>query len=130
MLQAVERWKSEINQMIMANMQAAMSQADGYVDRLEQEIMELQRRDAELRQILETEDNIHFLQVLKGHRELREIAVFALLRITLFILLLFMFVSSERSFCFMLNRIFPPCVFLRRPWCLKCSSTLSSHSVR
>ncbi|XP_036073291.1 tripartite motif-containing protein 16 isoform X2 [Oryzias melastigma] len=62
MLQAVERWKAEINQMIMANMQAAMSQADGYVERLEQEIMELQRRDAELRQILETEDNIHFLQ--------------------------------------------------------------------
>lgn len=131
MLQAVERWKAEINQMIMANMQAAMSQADGYVDRLEQEIMELQRRDAELRQILETEDNIHFLQVLKDHRELREIAVVAsLLRISLFILLLFMFVSSERSFCFMLNRIFPPCVFLRRPWCLKCSSTLSSPSVR
>lgn len=63
MLQAVERWKAEINQMIMANMQAAMAQADGYVERLEQEIMELQRRDAELRQILETEDNIHFLQV-------------------------------------------------------------------
>lgn len=62
MLQAVERWKSEINQMIMANMQAAMTQADGYVERLEQEIMELQRRDSELRQILETEDNIHFLQ--------------------------------------------------------------------
>uniref|UniRef100_A0A8C7YZH7 Tripartite motif-containing protein 16-like n=1 Tax=Oryzias sinensis TaxID=183150 RepID=A0A8C7YZH7_9TELE len=62
MLQAVERWKAEISQMILANMQAAMSQADGYVERLEQEIMELQRRDAELRQILETEDNIHFLQ--------------------------------------------------------------------
>ncbi|KAM9770538.1 tripartite motif-containing protein 16 [Menidia menidia] len=62
MLQAVERWKSEINQMIMANMQAAMTQAEGYVERLEQEIMELQRRDAELRQILDTEDNIHFLQ--------------------------------------------------------------------
>lgn len=65
MLQAVERWKAEINQMIMANMQSAMSQADGYVERLEQEIMELQRRDTELRQILETEDNIHFLQVLR-----------------------------------------------------------------
>lgn len=69
MFQAVERWKAEINQMIMANMQAAMSQAEGYVDRLEQEIMELQRRDAELRQILETEDNIHFLQVLSYHAE-------------------------------------------------------------
>lgn len=70
MLQAVERWKSEINQMIMANIQAAMTQADGYVERLEQEIMELQRRDAELRQILETEDNIHFLQVPKDQTNL------------------------------------------------------------
>uniref|UniRef100_A0AAV2LI93 B30.2/SPRY domain-containing protein n=1 Tax=Knipowitschia caucasica TaxID=637954 RepID=A0AAV2LI93_KNICA len=67
MLQAVERWKSEINQMIMSNMQSAMLQADSYVERLEQEIMELQRRDAELRQILETEDNIHFLQALTFH---------------------------------------------------------------
>lgn len=73
MLQAVERWKAEINQMIMANMQSAMSQAEGYVDRLEQEILELQRRDAELRQILETEDNIHFLQVRKDQTELKEI---------------------------------------------------------
>lgn len=72
MLQAVERWKAEIHQMITANMQSAMSQAEGYVERLEQEIMELQRRDAELRQIVETEDNIHFLQVLGEHTELQE----------------------------------------------------------
>lgn len=76
MLQAVERWKAEISQMIMANMQSAMSQAEGYVDRLEQEILELQRRDAELRQILETEDNIHFLQVRKDQTELKEITAF------------------------------------------------------
>ena len=60
---AVERWRSEINSLIDANEQAAMSQAEGYVERLEQELMELQHRDMELRQILETEDNIHFLQV-------------------------------------------------------------------
>ncbi|KAJ7995984.1 hypothetical protein DPEC_G00232370 [Dallia pectoralis] len=62
MLQAVERWHAEVSQLIKANMQAAMSQAEGYVERLDQEILELQRRDAELRQILDTEDNIHFLQ--------------------------------------------------------------------
>ncbi|XP_030638872.1 tripartite motif-containing protein 16 [Chanos chanos] len=62
MQQAVERWHAEISQLIQANLQSAMAQAQGYVERLEQEIMELQRRDAELRQILDTEDNIHFLQ--------------------------------------------------------------------
>ncbi|KAG7314421.1 hypothetical protein KOW79_021724 [Hemibagrus wyckioides] len=62
MLQSVERWHAEICQLIQANLHAAMAQADSYVERLEQEIMELQRRDAELRHILDTEDNIYFLQ--------------------------------------------------------------------
>ncbi|KAF7688944.1 tripartite motif-containing protein 16 [Silurus meridionalis] len=62
MLQSVERWHAEICQLIQANLQSAMSQADSYTERLEQEIMELQRRDAELRHILDTEDNIYFLQ--------------------------------------------------------------------
>ncbi|CDQ58812.1 unnamed protein product [Oncorhynchus mykiss] len=62
MLQAVERWHAEVSQLTKANMQVAMSQAEGYVERLEQEILELQRKDVELRQILDTEDNIHFLQ--------------------------------------------------------------------
>ncbi|XP_076130084.1 tripartite motif-containing protein 16 [Alosa pseudoharengus] len=62
MLQSVERWHAEVSQLIQANLHTSMAQAQGYVERLEQEIMELQRRDSELRQILETEDNIHFLQ--------------------------------------------------------------------
>ncbi|MCJ8748866.1 hypothetical protein PDJAM_G00169740 [Pangasius djambal] len=62
MLQSVERWHAEICQLIQANLQAAMAQADSYVERLEQEIMELQRRDTELRHILDTEDSIYFLQ--------------------------------------------------------------------
>ncbi|XP_036380446.1 tripartite motif-containing protein 16 [Megalops cyprinoides] len=62
MARAVERWRSETVSLIEANERAAMTQAEGYVERLEQEIMELQRRDMELRHILETEDNIHFLQ--------------------------------------------------------------------
>lgn len=136
MLQAVERWKAEINQMIMANMQAAMSQADGYVERLEQEIMELQRRDAELRQILETEDNIHFLQVLK---DLSKRFAFAVGQIILpFYVAIPCDIKENQEvllinfFCFyfLLNRTFPPCVFLLRQWCPKCSSTLSSLSAR
>ncbi|XP_028839804.1 tripartite motif-containing protein 16 [Denticeps clupeoides] len=62
MVQTVERWHTEISQVIQANLQAAVGQAQGYVERLEQELNELQRRDAELRVIVETEDNIHFLQ--------------------------------------------------------------------
>lgn len=114
MLQAVERWKAEINQMIMANMQSAMSQADGYVERLEQEIMELQRRDTELRQVLETEDNIHFLQVKEMKRPRLNVNAGA----------------SIAIFFFFCRRISPPCASLPRPWCPKSSSTPSSPSAR
>ncbi|KAF5896579.1 tripartite motif-containing protein 16-like, partial [Clarias magur] len=62
MLHSVERWHAEICQLIQANLQVAMAQADSYLVRLEQEIMELQQRDAELRHVLDTEDSIYFLQ--------------------------------------------------------------------
>lgn len=45
-------------------------QAQGYIERHEQEIIELQKRDGDLRQILETEDNIHFLQVQTVNKSL------------------------------------------------------------
>ncbi|XP_023689893.1 tripartite motif-containing protein 16 isoform X2 [Paramormyrops kingsleyae] len=62
MIQAVERWHSEITCLIESTEQACMTQAQGYMERLEMEIMELQQRDADLRHILDTEDSIHFLQ--------------------------------------------------------------------
>ncbi|KAJ8361368.1 hypothetical protein SKAU_G00178930, partial [Synaphobranchus kaupii] len=41
---------------------AELSRAEGLLERLEQEIAELRRRDAELEQLSHTEDHIHFLQ--------------------------------------------------------------------
>ncbi|KAJ8273941.1 hypothetical protein GJAV_G00107220, partial [Gymnothorax javanicus] len=41
---------------------AEVSRAEGLLERLEQEIAELRRRDAELEQLSHTEDHIHFLQ--------------------------------------------------------------------
>ncbi|XP_067247280.1 tripartite motif-containing protein 16-like isoform X2 [Chanodichthys erythropterus] len=40
----------------------AVSQAEGQLERLEQEINDLRRRDTELEQLLHTQDHIHFLQ--------------------------------------------------------------------
>ena len=57
--------------LIRAQQGAAVSQAEGLLERLEQEIAELRRRDAELEKLSHTEDNIHFLQVTRLPWQLR-----------------------------------------------------------
>ncbi|XP_046873009.1 E3 ubiquitin-protein ligase TRIM16-like [Hypomesus transpacificus] len=59
---SIERRRSEVKDLIRAQQGAAVSQAEGLLERLEQEIAELRRRDAELEKLSHTEDNIHFLQ--------------------------------------------------------------------
>ena len=49
--------------LIRAQQRAAVSQAEGLVESLEQEIAELRKRYAELEKISHTEDHILFLQV-------------------------------------------------------------------
>ncbi|XP_069043963.1 E3 ubiquitin-protein ligase TRIM39-like [Lepisosteus oculatus] len=59
---SIERTHSEVTQLIRAQERAAVSQAEGLLERLEKEIAELKRRDSELNQLSHTEDHIHFLQ--------------------------------------------------------------------
>ncbi|KAJ8377057.1 hypothetical protein SKAU_G00076370 [Synaphobranchus kaupii] len=59
---SIERRCSEVKKMIRDQEKAEVSRAEGLVERLEQEIAELRRRDAELEQLSHTEDHIHFLQ--------------------------------------------------------------------
>ncbi len=49
--------------MIRDQEKAEVGRAEGLLERLEQEIENLKRRDAELKQLLHTNDHIHFLQV-------------------------------------------------------------------
>ncbi|XP_067117859.1 tripartite motif-containing protein 16-like isoform X1 [Osmerus mordax] len=62
LIRSIERRRSEVKDLIRAQQGAAVSQAAGLLERLEQEIAELRRRDAELEKLSHTEDNIHFLQ--------------------------------------------------------------------
>ncbi|KAG5281396.1 hypothetical protein AALO_G00071650 [Alosa alosa] len=64
MIRSIERRRSEVTELIRAQEKAEVSQAEGLLKRLEQEIAELKRRDAELEQLSHTEDHIHFLKVL------------------------------------------------------------------
>ncbi|MGH0157934.1 UNVERIFIED_CONTAM: hypothetical protein FKN15_068982 [Acipenser sinensis] len=62
LIRSIEKIHTEVIELIGANEKAAMNQAEGRMKKLEQEIAELRRRNAELKQLSETEDHIHFLQ--------------------------------------------------------------------
>ncbi|XP_058872712.1 tripartite motif-containing protein 16-like [Acipenser ruthenus] len=62
LIRSIEKIHTEVIELIGANEKAAVNQAEGRMKKLEQEIAELRRRNAELKQLSETEDHIHFLQ--------------------------------------------------------------------
>ncbi|XP_073714406.1 tripartite motif-containing protein 16-like protein [Misgurnus anguillicaudatus] len=62
LIRSIERRRSEVTQLIRDQEKTAVSEAEGLLKRLEQEIDDLRRRDAELEQLSHTDDHIHFLQ--------------------------------------------------------------------
>uniref|UniRef100_A0A4W5LIQ6 E3 ubiquitin/ISG15 ligase TRIM25-like n=1 Tax=Hucho hucho TaxID=62062 RepID=A0A4W5LIQ6_9TELE len=67
LIRTMETRCSEVKELIRAQENAEVNQAEGLLERLEQEVAELRRRDAELEQFSHTEDNIQFLQRFKDH---------------------------------------------------------------
>ncbi|XP_041955788.1 tripartite motif-containing protein 16-like isoform X2 [Alosa sapidissima] len=65
-IRTIERRRSEVTELIRAQEKAEVSQAEGLLKQLEQEIAELKRRDAELDQLSHTEDHIHFLKTFQS----------------------------------------------------------------
>ncbi|XP_067247281.1 tripartite motif-containing protein 16-like [Chanodichthys erythropterus] len=62
LIRSIERSRSEATQQIRDQEKTAVSRAEGRLERLEQEINDLRKRDAELEQLSHTQDHIHFLQ--------------------------------------------------------------------
>ncbi|XP_056090166.1 tripartite motif-containing protein 16-like [Rhinichthys klamathensis goyatoka] len=62
LIRSIKRSRSEATQRIRDQEKTAVSRAEGRLERLEQEINDLRRRDAELEQLSHTQDHIHFLQ--------------------------------------------------------------------
>uniref|UniRef100_A0A6Q2XB48 E3 ubiquitin/ISG15 ligase TRIM25-like n=1 Tax=Esox lucius TaxID=8010 RepID=A0A6Q2XB48_ESOLU len=60
----IEKRRSELKELIRAQEKTRVSQVEGLLEQLEQEVAELRRRDVELKQLSHTEDDIHFLQSL------------------------------------------------------------------
>ncbi|XP_063050731.1 tripartite motif-containing protein 16-like [Engraulis encrasicolus] len=62
MIRSIERRCSEVTKLIRAQEKAEVSRAEGLLKRLEQEIAELKRTDAEMKRLSLTQDPIHFLK--------------------------------------------------------------------
>uniref|UniRef100_A0A8C2H3W7 Tripartite motif-containing protein 16-like n=1 Tax=Cyprinus carpio TaxID=7962 RepID=A0A8C2H3W7_CYPCA len=62
LIRSIERSRSELIRLIRDQEKTAVSRAEGRLRRLEQEINDLRRRDAELEQLSHTQDDIQFLQ--------------------------------------------------------------------
>ncbi|XP_059371365.1 tripartite motif-containing protein 16-like [Carassius carassius] len=62
LIRSIERSCSELIQLIRDQEKTAVSRAEERLERLEQEINDLRRRDAELEQLSHTQDHIQFLQ--------------------------------------------------------------------
>ncbi len=63
LIRSIERRHSELIRLIRDKEKQAVSRAEGRLERLEQEINDLRRRDAELEQLSHTQNHIQFLQV-------------------------------------------------------------------
>ncbi|XP_045074378.1 tripartite motif-containing protein 16-like [Coregonus clupeaformis] len=66
LIRSIERRRSQVRRLIRAQEKALVSQAEGLLEQLKQEIAELRKRSTELEQLSHTEDHIHFLQVTKS----------------------------------------------------------------
>uniref|UniRef100_A0A671NNK0 Tripartite motif-containing protein 16-like n=1 Tax=Sinocyclocheilus anshuiensis TaxID=1608454 RepID=A0A671NNK0_9TELE len=61
LIRSIERSRSELIRLIRDQEKTAVSRAEGRLERLEQEINDLRRRDPELEQLSHTQDHIQFL---------------------------------------------------------------------
>ncbi|KAL2092539.1 hypothetical protein ACEWY4_012337 [Coilia grayii] len=59
---SIEKRHAKVTQLIKAQEKAEVRRAKGVLKQLDEEISELRRRDAELEQLSDTDDHIHFLQ--------------------------------------------------------------------
>ncbi|XP_050991934.1 E3 ubiquitin-protein ligase TRIM16-like [Labeo rohita] len=65
LIRSIERSRSQVIQLIRAQEESAVIRAEGLLERLEQEIDDLKWRDAELEQLLHTDNHAHFLQMFQ-----------------------------------------------------------------
>ena len=63
MIRSIEKQSSELTELLRVQERAAVSQAEELLEKIQREIVELRRADAELEKLSRSEDHVLFLQV-------------------------------------------------------------------
>ncbi|TNN51506.1 E3 ubiquitin/ISG15 ligase TRIM25 [Liparis tanakae] len=66
LIRAIEKQSNEVKEVMRVQERAAVSQAEELLDKIQREMVELRRADAELEKISRTEDHCNFLQKCKS----------------------------------------------------------------
>ncbi|XP_018531774.1 E3 ubiquitin/ISG15 ligase TRIM25 isoform X1 [Lates calcarifer] len=66
LIRSIEKQSCEVKELILVQGRAAVSQAEELLEKMQREIAELRRTDAELEKLCRTEDHVHFLQKCKS----------------------------------------------------------------
>ncbi|CAK6957728.1 tripartite motif-containing protein 16-like protein [Scomber scombrus] len=66
LIRSIEKQSCEVKELIRVQERAAVSQAEELLEKIQKEITELRRSDAELEKLSHTEDHLHFLQKCKS----------------------------------------------------------------
>lgn len=64
LIRAIELKRFEVRELIKAQEKTAVSQAEQLLEKIQKEITELKKNEAELDKLSHTDDQIHFLQVI------------------------------------------------------------------
>uniref|UniRef100_A0A4W4DX01 Tripartite motif-containing protein 16-like n=1 Tax=Electrophorus electricus TaxID=8005 RepID=A0A4W4DX01_ELEEL len=76
LLRSIERRHCELRELLHAEERTALAQAEGLLERLEEQVEEHRRKESELEQLAHTDDHVQFLQkcmALCGPAELEEV---------------------------------------------------------
>ncbi|KAG2465953.1 TRI16 protein, partial [Polypterus senegalus] len=67
LMRCIEEAHKKLTERIREQEKREMEKAEGVMEQLEKEINELKRREAELKELSETKDHLHFLQTFSSH---------------------------------------------------------------
>uniref|UniRef100_UPI0037E96017 E3 ubiquitin/ISG15 ligase TRIM25-like n=1 Tax=Semicossyphus pulcher TaxID=241346 RepID=UPI0037E96017 len=66
LIRSIEKQSGEVKEQIRSQQRAAVSQAEELLEKIQREMVELRRSDAELEKLCRSEDHFHFLQKCKS----------------------------------------------------------------
>ncbi|XP_030210429.1 nuclear factor 7, brain-like [Gadus morhua] len=69
LMRCIEKCQDDLNKMVKERLKSTEKQAEGLIKELEQEIEDLTNRSLEVKQLLHTNDHLHFLQAFRSLKD-------------------------------------------------------------